>query len=428
MCPVSQGVDQLIDPPEDTDLTLDLVQIADPAGGADLEAGLMPIVRQPIEDADPDAPNRLIGSLQRDDESFGGGGGAQANQRPAGTGANDRGGEGWEIADGQTRNEPRQPAAAGNRYGLMTLPEGRFGSFGGSADVAAGSNGVSLGTLVGHGVVGPAADVTGTLDPNLRSLAAMGDKTALLRWSGSQRSAPAEGLSPGSTPVDGLEYGRLPDPVAFSAAVPPSSRHQLTEAMIASRADFGIVDAEAGRHAPIRETETLLPDVSIASGGTVSLHGRLVGHGETAIWGSTAAWAPTRQVADAVLRMRGNEAEIVLSPDELGKVRLVLSRGDSGPSLTVWVERPEVLEHLRRNADSLLADLRESGLDGSSLNFRDDADRQAPEDRKPGRLADGRDGELSAHVPGPADAVGTAGAARLIRLAGSNVDRLDIRV
>ncbi|WP_157935909.1 flagellar hook-length control protein FliK [Paracoccus zhejiangensis] len=78
-----------------------------------------------------------------------------------------------------------------------------------------------------------------------------------------------------------------------------------------------------------------------------------------------------RQVGEAALRMQDDRIEIALSPEELGSVRLVLSRGEAGAALTVWVERPEVLEMLRRHADLLMGDLRNSGLGEASLSFRD---------------------------------------------------------
>lgn len=130
-----------------------------------------------------------------------------------------------------------------------------------------------------------------------------------------------------------------------------------------------------------------------------------------------------RQVADAVLRMKGDRIEIALSPEELGSVRLVLSRGESGAAMTVWVERPEVLEMLRRNAETMLADLRNSGFGEASLSFRDGSD---------GRGAwDSRDDGRPAQVVGMATGIGASDAKDMtarVLYGGRDRGRLDIRV
>lgn len=144
-------------------------------------------------------------------------------------------------------------------------------------------------------------------------------------------------------------------------------------------------------------------------------------------WAGTSADAVRQQLADAILSFHGDRTEIALSPEELGSLRLVLSKGDGAPTLTVWVERPEVLEMLRRNSDALLADLQEAGLAGSGLEFRDGSDwRGASGDRASSdkdavtRLTLGRDGHGG-------DLAGRDGQGRA--MPGSHEGgRLDIRV
>lgn len=85
-----------------------------------------------------------------------------------------------------------------------------------------------------------------------------------------------------------------------------------------------------------------------------------------------------RQITDTVVTMRDEMVEIRLSPEELGRVRMVLTGQDRAPHLTIWVDRPEVLEQMRRQGDSLLQQLREQGMSGASLDFRDG--RQAQDD------------------------------------------------
>lgn len=86
---------------------------------------------------------------------------------------------------------------------------------------------------------------------------------------------------------------------------------------------------------------------------------------------------PSRQMADALVIHRGETTEILLSPEELGRVRMVMA-GPDRMQLVIWAERAETLDLLRRSADTLSADLAESGFGSSSMEFRDDGDWQVP--------------------------------------------------
>ena len=58
-----------------------------------------------------------------------------------------------------------------------------------------------------------------------------------------------------------------------------------------------------------------------------------------------------------------------LDPIELGTVAFNMATGPDGLVVTINAERPETLELLRRNADQFLADLRQSGFQGATLQF-----------------------------------------------------------
>ena len=61
--------------------------------------------------------------------------------------------------------------------------------------------------------------------------------------------------------------------------------------------------------------------------------------------------------------------ELVLSPAELGTVRMVLhTRGDS-VSLSVWADRADTHDMLRRHSDMLAEELRGSGFANVSFDF-----------------------------------------------------------
>jgi|GEM_PF-1541136 len=77
-----------------------------------------------------------------------------------------------------------------------------------------------------------------------------------------------------------------------------------------------------------------------------------------------------RQVAERAADAKQNQIEITLSPEELGKVRLVITPGDN-PVVTVHAENRDVLDLMRRNGELLARELRDTGLGGASISFGD---------------------------------------------------------
>lgn len=61
--------------------------------------------------------------------------------------------------------------------------------------------------------------------------------------------------------------------------------------------------------------------------------------------------------------------ELLLDPVELGKVRFELITAGDRVQVNLSVERPETLELLRRNMESLRSELNAAGFDASTLNF-----------------------------------------------------------
>lgn len=80
-----------------------------------------------------------------------------------------------------------------------------------------------------------------------------------------------------------------------------------------------------------------------------------------------------RQIAEKLVHSDQTRIEITLTPEELGKVRLLITPGDT-PSVAVYAENRETLDLLRRNADLLGKELRDTGFAGASLSFGEDAD------------------------------------------------------
>ncbi|RJE80895.1 flagellar hook-length control protein FliK [Paracoccus sp. JM45] len=79
-----------------------------------------------------------------------------------------------------------------------------------------------------------------------------------------------------------------------------------------------------------------------------------------------------QQVTSAMVTTREDTTEIALSPEELGRIRLVMS-GPDRSHITIWAERPETLDLVRRNADMLTQHLQEAGIDAQDLDFRQDS-------------------------------------------------------
>ncbi|WP_282603443.1 flagellar hook-length control protein FliK [Paracoccus sp. PARArs4] len=84
-----------------------------------------------------------------------------------------------------------------------------------------------------------------------------------------------------------------------------------------------------------------------------------------------------RQIADAVVTTREGETEIALAPEELGRLRLVMTGADRG-HVTIFAERPETLDLIRRNADLLTQTLADAGIEQGSLDFREERRDSAP--------------------------------------------------
>lgn len=88
---------------------------------------------------------------------------------------------------------------------------------------------------------------------------------------------------------------------------------------------------------------------------------------------SFQAYQVARQVADRLMGRAEGHLEVVLSPEELGKVRLLITAGEA-LSVMVSADRPETFDLLRRHADILAKELREAGLEGADVCFSEDGD------------------------------------------------------
>ena len=77
-----------------------------------------------------------------------------------------------------------------------------------------------------------------------------------------------------------------------------------------------------------------------------------------------------RQIVEAVVTAREDRVEVALAPEELGRIRMVMTGPDHSPHVMVWAERPEVLDQLRRNTAILQDCFGDAGMADASFEFQ----------------------------------------------------------
>lgn len=84
-----------------------------------------------------------------------------------------------------------------------------------------------------------------------------------------------------------------------------------------------------------------------------------------------------QQIASALVAATPDspETELLLAPEELGKLRFVFGQDDGALTILITAERPETLQLLRRNADALIQDLNQLGLTDATVDFGDRGSR-----------------------------------------------------
>ncbi|WP_295047406.1 flagellar hook-length control protein FliK [uncultured Paracoccus sp.] len=167
-------------------------------------------------------------------------------------------------------------------------------------------------------------------------------------------------------------------------AVLPDTKVALTETgpriALAATADAGAMpdaSAPAMPDLPVQAAPDM-PQIDIMSADPTTPHAAAAR--DVAATGPDQPLPPSRipvasvvrQMAEAVVTTREDRIEIALAPEELGRIRMVMSGPEHSPHVVVWAERPEVLDQLRRNATFLQECFGDAGMADASFEFQGD--------------------------------------------------------
>jgi hypothetical protein len=284
------------------------------------------------------------------------------------------------VAELPVPPEPRQDAAPALRGGF----------------VRTGSDAVTMQQLPApiFGTATPPTDRLSQRDATLTlpKVASEQSETVPPEAPGAAPAAPATPAGPRGNPAP-VPSGGLPLPGGQIVGVPQA----LAEAAPQHGPDSAPLEPAAAR--PDRGfglSEKVAPDDGLQAAGTATrpeeraettkpslpagdVPGHLFpGHADTTLRaeGPTTARADipapppvARQIAEAFAAFPDRAVEITLSPEELGRVRMVVTSHDGALVLSLAAERAETLDLMRRNIDQLAADLHDLGFDSFRFNF-----------------------------------------------------------
>ncbi len=148
-----------------------------------------------------------------------------------------------------------------------------------------------------------------------------------------------------------------PPAVALAQAAAQSQREVIDKALKLTDVDSILSAMPAERH--ISATGTSAPVAATAAPET--------------------ARHASAQIAVAVTNSNGKTTEIALNPEELGRVKLSLSAGDSVITVNVLADRPETQDLLRRHIDILAQEFRQLGYTSISFSFGEQKGQARPE-------------------------------------------------
>lgn len=110
-----------------------------------------------------------------------------------------------------------------------------------------------------------------------------------------------------------------------------------------------------------------------------------------------------QQLAVAVQKNPNGVTELVLNPEELGRVKLAMSTLDGAITMTITTERPETQDLMRRHIDVLAQELRQMGFSDVGFSFREQGRQESNNSSNENSLAF-NDLEVEAAMPEPTPA------------------------
>lgn len=88
----------------------------------------------------------------------------------------------------------------------------------------------------------------------------------------------------------------------------------------------------------------------------------------------------TNQISAAIGQTAVNDIEIRLDPEELGKLRIMLTPKEGGYDVMIIADRDQTLELMKRNAAALSDQFEEMAYEGSTLNFASSGNSEQPQE------------------------------------------------
>lgn len=88
------------------------------------------------------------------------------------------------------------------------------------------------------------------------------------------------------------------------------------------------------------------------------------------------------QMSAAITKTTQGTTEITLNPEELGRVRMTLNPSEGVMTMSVFADRPETMDLLRRHIDQLAQEFRNMGFDSMSFTFSENGSGAGGEEQQ----------------------------------------------
>lgn len=246
----------------------------------------------------------------------------------------------------------------------------------------------------------PASAVSPAASTAIFPIAAAAEMPATQPWSAAaEMTAQPPAAKPATAPDLPGPQRREKPPIGGPVPAPPTE----TSHALLQTPDL-VLSAEAPETAGGRAVES--PAVSSGSGPVIAPD-------------ADVRRAVVDQLLATVRATSTGTVEIMLSPEELGQVRLDMKMVDGVMTVRIDADRPETLDLMRRGADVLFRELRDAGFGALNLSFGSGTPQRGSFPSS-GGIAGRHEGDANLEIQA---ATAPAGAAR-----GLGSARLDIRI